>query len=300
MDCLHPVSIPNPSSDYEFVKRNPTILVPCGKCESCVISSAQEWRVRLQIEAESSVSAFFLTLTYRDDALSYSKLSDSCGNSYIVPVVCKRDCQLYLKRVRKRFCDSKIRFYLVSEYGPSTLRPHYHCIIFGIPPKYKDSTKARIYVANELEKLWTLGNVRVDPVTDGRIAYVTKYISCITYLPEYYPKPFRLMSRRPGIGASYLDRSDRIDWHRCKLANFIPFGSHKNKMPRYLKNKIFDDAMLADIKDNVNNFRSHKLDCDIKLAYDLGYSNYVDFRQSSIERQARKFSKLYVKSRDKT
>lgn len=45
----------------------------------------------------------------------------------------KRDAQLFLKRVRKnlsKYSDEKIRYYIVSEYGPKTFRAHYHVLFF--------------------------------------------------------------------------------------------------------------------------------------------------------------------------
>jgi len=46
----------------------------------------------------------------------------------------KRDVQLFIKRLRKEQDSrgsSKIKYYLVGEYGDLTKRPHYHAAIFG-------------------------------------------------------------------------------------------------------------------------------------------------------------------------
>lgn len=46
---------------------------------------------------------------------------------------CKRDYQLFLKKLRakiKYYCDEDVRFFLVSEYGPKTYRPHFHVLIW--------------------------------------------------------------------------------------------------------------------------------------------------------------------------
>ena len=126
MDCLHPVTISIPVAYGQDDIRNEKCSVPCGKCAACIVSSANEWRVRLQIEKEHCDNCYFVTLTYSDDTLPIDVFTDSFGAKHIIPYVCKRDCQNFFKRLRKRFENSEIRYYLVSEYGPTTLRPHYH------------------------------------------------------------------------------------------------------------------------------------------------------------------------------
>lgn len=297
MDCLHPLVIQNPSNDQEYVARNPKILVPCGRCEACIISSANQWRVRLQIENQFAISAFFVTLTYDDDKIPYAKCSNSFGETVVAPVVCKRDCQLFFKRLRKLYETSQIRYFLCSEYGPSTFRPHYHVLVFGIIPPFDDHFKTRIQITKDIQKCWSNGFVTVDDVTDGRISYVTKYLSCTTDLPEYLPKPFRLMSRRPGLGAIYMDQKDRIEWHRNNLSCYFPQGKSKFTLPRFLKDKIFDDSMKADIKESIDSYRVDKQIESELLAKRYGYSNRFDFEMDRYDRLIRKFNGKFKKSR---
>lgn len=294
MDCLHPISISNPDV---YDKEHPRIFVPCGRCESCIVSFANEWRVRLTIENENSSSSFFITLTYNDTNLPLQKCSDSFGDSIVVPVVSKRDIQLFLKRFRKLISPEKIRYFLVSEYGPSTFRPHYHFLLFGLSRQYKDDIKESIRIEKLVTQSWNNGNVIVDKVTSGRIAYVTKYLSCTTNLPEYLPKPFRLMSRRPGLGSVYLEKSSLVDWHRINLANYYPSGNFKHRLPRYLKDKIFDDEMKHEIKESVDIYRKSQYDEDIIISKELGYKDYLSFREDSRKRLLRNFERKYKKSR---
>lgn len=294
MDCLKPLWISNPDQND---KEHPQILVPCGKCESCIINNANEWRIRLEIENEHNESSYFVTLTYNDASLPIQTCSDSIGNSYIVPVVCKRDIQNFFKRLRKRFQGSKIRYFLVSEYGPLTLRPHYHFLLFGLPILYSNEIKQKCFVTRQIEKVWSNGNVMVDSVTQGRISYVTKYMSCTTDLPEYLPKPFRLMSTRPALGSCYLDKSNLISWHRSNLACYYPIGNVKARLPRYLKDKIFDDDMKSQLKENFQNVRNDQWNKRLKLSGELGYSNVFDYIEDSRNRLLRKFDKKLKKSR---
>lgn len=296
MECLHPLLINNPNYDSKTSEQGSSkIFVPCGCCESCIISNAQEWRIRLQIEYECAETSYFITLTYDDATLPIGSFSDSFGQHWIVPYVSKRDVQLFFKRLRKRFEGSEIRYFLVSEYGPTTHRPHYHLLLFNLPRFSQNSTKQIVEVTRHISKIWSLGFVKVDQVNFGRISYVTKYMSCVTDLPEYYPPPFRLMSK--GIGKTYMEKKDRIDWHRKTLSCFYPDGSFKFRLPRYLKDKIFDDEMKLEIHDKIENARKENLLKDIQLSSKFGYKNYIDYRQSMIDKHVRKFNNKLKKSR---
>ena len=78
---------------------------------------------------KDSSYACFVTLTYddehlpREDRKVYDWMIDQEVIFKNVPVHRVRDCQLFLKRLRKDNPDVKIRYFLVSEFGPRTLRP---------------------------------------------------------------------------------------------------------------------------------------------------------------------------------
>lgn len=97
------------------------------------------------------------------------------------PIVCfnsvrKQDVQLWLKRNRSRSVRENpgfsVSYFITSEYGPSTLRPHYHGVIFGatadeLRPWFKDWQKhyGRIVDFADLD------------ITKGGLNYVSKYCS---------------------------------------------------------------------------------------------------------------------------
>lgn len=63
-------------------------------------------------------------------------------NNIQFATVSKKDIQNFLKRLRKKIDnlnipqnEKKIRYYIASEYGPTTLRPHYHGILFIDSPE---------------------------------------------------------------------------------------------------------------------------------------------------------------------
>ena len=100
------------------------IPVPCRTCLGCRIDYSREWANRMCLEMLCSGQACFITLTYNNSSLPLTK--------DLIPTLCKRDWQLFMKRLRKAFPDRKLRFYMCGEYGSHTLRPHYHAIIFGL------------------------------------------------------------------------------------------------------------------------------------------------------------------------
>ena len=61
------------------------IPLPCGKCPECLKARSEEWTMRLKLELMEHEESCFITLTY----------SDTDGE------LCKRDYQLFLKRLRK-------------------------------------------------------------------------------------------------------------------------------------------------------------------------------------------------------
>ena len=214
------------------------INVPCGKCEACQSKRRQQWSFRLFQELKYSESCYFITLTYDDQHLPLSSGLIN-GTPHVFPVVDKKDVQNFLKRLRKHIEPFKIRYFLVSEYGPRTYRPHYHMLLFNFPNLLKQKLDGILIDA------WSNGFTRVDPVSNARIHYVTSYCLDSSTLPKHLPKNFMLCSRKPGIGSQYLDNYDVVNFHlrnldnTCYLSNTT--GVFKTQMPRYYSDKLFSD-----------------------------------------------------------
>ena len=156
--------------------------------------------------------------------------------------------QRFIKRLRKHLYLAKgnsyrIKFFLCSEYGPKTNRPHYHGIIFNI-------TDADV---SFIEKCWQNGFVNFSKVRGaGSFRYVSKYCSkpsVLRYeLTHPVEKTFRLMSK--GLGLSYCsDRQNRefhlsdIYGHHYYFANGFKYG-----LPRYYCNHLFDHMQQLEYK----------------------------------------------------
>lgn len=200
----------------------------------------------------ASKISYFVTLTYSDDNLFYG----TCD-----PILYKRHLQLHFKKLRKRLEARSIKYYAVGEYGDRSNpgRPHYHYILF-----YRGNLD-RFKLLQYIKESWDLGISQVLPV-HGAQGYVTKYILKFDRR-EHEVKPFSMISH--GIGIDYLS-DEMISYHRRNLIPFAtkPGGYHIN-LPRYYKNKIFNEYERLLMKARADVYRKD-LECK-KL-------DMVDFR----------------------
>lgn len=263
MKCLNPICITD-CRDYEVETRyHGKIFLPCGKCEACRNSDAICWRVRLKEEFYSSRNAYFITLTYDDSKLNFARCKHESIDYGFFPIVNKPDIQKFFKRFRKIFSDyykyqeEKFKYFLVSEYGPTTFRPHYHAILFNLPDLSVIPEVQLAKITKKLQEIWGNGFIKLDKCNENRIAYCTKYMACETIIPPYLPKPFRLISK--GIGISYLDKEERIKWHKKDLNCYYPDGVYKLRLPRYYKDKIFSEDEKVMIS-QLNSLRESEVD----------------------------------------
>ena len=98
------------------------LQVPCGHCAGCVTTQNYQRTMVLDRHFASYPFCYFVTLTYNEQ---YVPKSDTGLN-----IVSKRDVQLFIKRLRKLANYEEIFYFCASEYGPTSLRPHYH-LLFG-------------------------------------------------------------------------------------------------------------------------------------------------------------------------
>lgn len=246
MDCISPLHLSPPRG-----------TVPCGKCIACLKRRQDDWSIRLTKEYENSFNCYFLTLTYSDDCVPVRPLGGEPTK-----VLLKRDIQLWLKRLRKSLEPHKIRFFACGEYGPTTLRPHYHVIIFNFPQGFQ--------IQERVNKTWRKGYITYSLVTPARVRYVAKYCACYTFLPPKYRhkmyRPFVLCSRRPAIGGQYLTPSI-VSYHRDTLSTVLQGRDGvKFALPKYYRDRIFDDQMKFDIRQRTDVYREQQI-ADYKRKY---------------------------------
>lgn len=234
--CISPLSL----------RRNgATDVVPCGRCNFCLQAKRADWIFRIAQELKVSHTSHFITLTYGENFVPYDPLSG-------LPTLSKRDYQLFTKVLRKEnknVVDWPLRYYAVGEYGTQHCRPHYHALMFNLAPGLE----------RKVAEVWNKGLVDVGKVEPASIAYVTKYV--INRVGDYIgrEKPFSFMSKRPGIGANYLET--HTTYHRSGYDTTEPLSAREvnamrtvanvngqvSRLPRYYKDKMFTVEEKRDI-----------------------------------------------------
>lgn len=196
----------------------------------------------------------FLTLTYDQDKVPTNYGLD-LGHA-----------QGFIKRLR-RHADYhhkglKLRFYLAGEYGDEFGRPHYHAAIFGydFPDQTlfkKNHLNQPIYESEILTNLWSHGHASTAALNYQSAAYIARY--CVKKIggpkaDEHYHRlspidgqfynvrpEFAVMSRRPGIGSSWLERfkSDVFP------SGYIVVNGRPQAPPRFYVNKLTEEEQNA-------------------------------------------------------
>lgn len=136
----------------------------------------------------------------------------------------KRDVQLWLKLLRKdivtffNYDESEqrtglFRYFIISEYGPTSYRAHLHGLIFP-----KDKVIAEYLIECGLYKNWQMCDKDLFQrythyCESGAASYVTNYITSLDSLSGLYKrnkeiKPFRLSSKSPSIGFSQFENKE--------------------------------------------------------------------------------------------
>lgn len=263
--CISPLNIKHPSYDKAVIR----LEVPCGKCVECLQARREDWSLRLAEEAKDHLHTSFITLTYSDDNLTYGEYH---------PTLVKKDLQDWFKRLRRRIQPEKIRYYAVGEYGTNTLRPHYHVILFGLNNKYIQN--------GILEQTWKLGQIHSGSLNRSSIHYATKYHLNRNFAPIGCEPSFSLMSRKPGIGSSYLTKMEQHhegNLERC----YYQDGKFKKRLPRFYRDKLYSPEDRENI--NVMNNRSIYDDEKIEEHYKNNDINYFDYQVQLKEEKIRKF-----------
>jgi len=173
--CLFPRSAwrskEDPLGRMVFVPTNAIlsseIKLPCGQCINCRLERARQWAIRCVHEASLHDQNCFITLTYSNENLPH--------HASLV----KRDLQLFLKKLRKKF-GSGIRFYGCGEYGERGDRPHYHACLFNFNfpdrEKWLSQNGNTYYISAILNEIWGKGWCTIGDVTFESAAYCAKYI----------------------------------------------------------------------------------------------------------------------------
>lgn len=277
-------------------KLGDTYQVPCGRCPNCRDNKVDEWVFRLLQQERSTVSAYFITLTYDTESVpltpngfmtlykkdpapkKYIYLLDDDGNKFRVlnpehdPSYIKRDIPSFIKRLRNTQ-EGKISYYACGEYGSLNKRPHYHLIVFGITTQMfdagEDARGYKKYFSRVVSKCWPFGKIDIGTATGDSAAYCAKYLSKPYRIPEHARddrvREFSLMSNELGDG--YLT-PEIMAYHSADLdRNYVTYpDGYKKKLPRYYRERLYNEVE-RDVQNKriVRLYNQKFLDCDAAL-----------------------------------
>lgn len=97
-----------------------------------------------------------------------------------IPYACNRDLDLFLKRLRSYYPDEKLRYYAVSEYGPTSYRPHWHLLLFSNSERFSET------VLENVSKAWSYGRCDASLSRGFAAPYVASYVNSFVALPDFY------------------------------------------------------------------------------------------------------------------
>lgn len=200
---------------------------------------------RIMLEGELHSQKSFVTLTYSDESLVYT-----IGSR--LPTLVPDHLKEFLKRLRKAMLPSRVRFYAIGEYGDETSRPHYHGILFGVPPCAHGSTRMHrdrcCTICTLLAATWRKGGVLSGTFSSESAQYVAGYVMKKMgrgdrRLDGRYPE-FSRQSLKPGIGVGLMDEvaSTMLQFDLETTESDVPVAlRHGKKMlplGRFLRRKL--------------------------------------------------------------
>lgn len=287
MPCYHPLTIRNNKPDKNPLCDRLMLQVPCGHCYNCKSEKRLSWFIRLYYEWQRCLDnggvTFFLTLTYNNQHVP--KINNDL-------IFSRKDVQNYIKRVRKQLCSKmpsfnwkdNVKYFVSSEYGGKTHRPHYHILWFIPFPCYTYRVAdilSSCWLKNGFTKFGSRNRGTVDSV--GGLHYCSKYVCKDVYEDSYFQRlsrkyedaispevfkfylPFHLSSNN--LGMYLLNCYDYKDLLSGQVA--MPDSKlvmKKYKLPQYYERKIFYDVKFKyfDTKTEKYEYVSKKEDLPLR------------------------------------
>lgn len=249
---------------------------PCGVCIGCRVNNARVWAHRIMLESYMHERSAFLTLTFDED-----HIPDNLS-------VEKEFAQRFIKRLRVNFVrytsmkDYKFRYYIVGEYGDRSMRPHYHLAWFG-------SDFKNFYDLDCLKRAWPFGFYSVSGIGLQSARYLAGYIvKRFTKAGDPRLKgrgpEFSLMSRRPGLGVTFVNeviaefsKRRKDGTYYDSLINRFRIGGKSMPLGTFLRKKIIDGLGI----ESQNAFALENYQNDLEEKYFLSRYPYLDLIEDS-------------------
>lgn len=287
--CEHPRKVKNPYTGEQ-------LLVPCGKCKSCLVRHSYSWVERLEVERKCHPYTLFFTLTYSDDfcpKVFFDPETETCYDNIDGEVLSYDDLELnnqdidsiksrkyvdkrgwltfpyvphlqkFIKRIRSKVFENencinkkRVRYFIVSEYGPTNKRIHYHGLLFFESDWFANHAEEVIASA------WSTDNRNTDVVSFGRsdcdfvqgsaTSYCAQYINSTDHLPKVLKlgkfKNVSIMSRHPPIGSLPIKSAEIQEVFDKCLTSLRLYSPRKQKLVDVPLSRSLEDRLFPRIK----------------------------------------------------
>lgn len=262
--------------------------LPCRKCLYCQQHYSILWATRCVLEAEETPNNnCFITLTYDNEHLPKDGFLD------------KKDYQKFIRSIRKKYKNQKIRFFMSGEYTRDNYRPHFHILFFNYKPQDLVPWQDGLYLSEEVRKIWGKGFISVGiDISIKTVKYIAKYMSKLVLLPiKYNDRPeFIQASTKPGIAYNQYD----IKHFKNKG---IYVGGAKQTIPEY----YFKLAERFGHAEELEEYKKYQIERCIKnkkpeweldkqtynyvttcVEKNIGYSHLYDLRRLDLKEEYKK------------
>lgn len=245
---------------------------------------------------------------YRDDTSGFydylfpERIAES--GSLLVPYADIADIQKFIKRLRINFKrkegrDLNLKYFICSEYGDQTLRPHYHIILF--------CNEHEFLMTKYFNECYGLGKIhdvhRIVSWKDRGFMDAMRYVSKYTSKPAEFenpyvvagaiPKPRRLSSKFIGdhkrqeikhAAADYLDKHDADGYTDEFLDGYMHIADvmrngYTYSTPKYWRDTLFPQVEVENtrIKDGKEIKKKSRIR-DINHHLSIAIADYVQRR----------------------
>ena len=230
--------------------------VPCGKCADCRKKMQNAWMFRMNSEflylKKQGWNVAFCTLTYSEDNLPHVPEECFKDPTQYKEIACFSRTHIrewidsirhYCKRHYRMVKGNNIRYFIASEYGEESHRPHYHAII-AWPPICDYQTMHALCM-----HYWShgmmfpqnyLGDVAHKCMSFEVVGDATKVLS---YCSKYVCKDL-----------AYLEETDGIE--------FYSFKDYEEGTDEYAYGKMYQDTLPCHIQSKSLGFEPFKLMTD--------------------------------------
>lgn len=228
--------------------------------------------------------------------------------SLLVPYADIGDIQRFMKRLRITFLRHEGRpldckYFICSEYGPATLRPHYHMILF--------CNEHELIMERYIKQCYDLGNVydvhKITSMGDRGVLDAMRYVSKYTSKPAEFenpyvvsgsiPKPKRLSSKNLGdskrqaikqAACEYRAKNDADGYTEDFIQGYLHLtdimkDGFRYLCPRYWRDVIFPHVTVENtrIKDGKEIVRKSSIK-DINDHLSLAIDEYVQSKLDAV------------------